>query len=74
MQTETMVQVLKQYGNNAILMDTLYISEDFPFMLISVLVVDKFGKAFPVAWFLTNAESDETLVRFFELLRSRCVL
>lgn len=40
-------------------------------ILVTVLVIDQFGKGFHAAWLITKSENEATMTNFFKELKSK---
>ena len=58
LQTQFQLDMLKANEHKYICMDTTYGVNIYDFMLISVLVIDEYGEGIPVAWAITNRDSN----------------
>lgn len=63
--------MLKTFGKRAVCVDATHDTQRYHFLLVTVLVVDDFGKGFPAAWFITSNENEELLTEFFTSLKER---
>lgn len=70
-QTRFQLEKLKILGKRAICVDATHGTQRYHFLLVTVLVVDEFGKGLPVAWFITSNETQEMLTLFFSALKER---
>ncbi|GBN01390.1 hypothetical protein AVEN_110443-1 [Araneus ventricosus] len=61
-------EMLKQYGNKVVCLDSTHGTNAYNFKLITVLIVDDFGEGFPAAWCLSNREDYSALKKFFDLI------
>ena len=56
-QRDTMIQ----HSNTMICADSTHSTTQYDFLLTSLLVIDDFGEAVPVAWAVSNREDTEVL-------------
>ena len=63
--------MLKEFGNNVICIDSTFKTTGYDFALITILVIDKFGEGYPVAWCLTSREDQKLVSLFFETIKNR---
>ena len=62
---------LKQFGNMAICMDATHGTNQYHFLLITVLIIDEFGEGIPVAWAISSRETKVLLQVFLEAVHER---
>ena len=70
-QTEFQRDMLINFGNRVICMDTTYNTNMYDFHLITLLVLDEFGKGLPVLWAITNREDSSVLVQLLTHVQQR---
>ena len=61
-----------KHASKMICIDPTNNTTKYNFMLTSVLVVDDFGEAVPVAWAISNREEAEVMKVFFKSLNDCC--
>ena len=49
--------MLKEFGNNIILIDSTHGTTGYDFQLISIVVVDELGEGYPTVWCLSSREA-----------------
>ena len=64
-QTKSQKKLLQQFGNNGVCCDSTHGTTGYDFLLSTLLVVDEFGEGQPVAWCLSNHETEEFMKLFF---------
>lgn len=52
-------------------MDSTHGTNAYQFLLISVMVLDDYGKGIPVAWAISNKEDTTTLVQYLTAIKER---
>ena len=60
-QTPLQAAMLKEFGNNIILIDSTHRTTGYDFQLITIVVVDELGEGYPIAWCLSNREDQIVL-------------
>ena len=70
-QTEFHRDMLVKYGGTCVCIDSTHGTNMYDFHLITLLVIDAFGKGLPVAWCVSNREDTTMLVEFLKALRER---
>lgn len=69
-QTEMQAEMLKSYGHDKVVcMDATHGTNMYGFLLITILVVDDYGEGYPVAWCITNHETEKSLVHFLNVVK-----
>ena len=63
--------MLKQFGNMAICMDATHGTNQYHFLLITVLIIDEFGEGIPVAWAISSRETKVLLQVSLEAVHER---
>lgn len=63
--------MLIKFGNGAICVDSTHSTNQIGFLLVTILIVDEFGKGVPVAWFITKSEEESQLKKFFIAIKER---
>lgn len=63
--------MLRQFGKAAICVDATHGTQKYKFLLVTVLIVNDFGKGVPVAWLVTTNETEIMLKSFFKHLREQ---
>lgn len=58
LQTKGQRDLLKKFGDNGLCCDSTHNTTGYNFMLSTILVVDETGKGQPVAWCLSNKETE----------------
>ena len=59
---------MRQLGSNVICVDATHGTSIYDLYLISVLVVDEFGKGIPVVWAISNRKDGCVLTQFFLII------
>ena len=67
-QTEFLQDIMMQYGQNAILIDSTHGLTQHNFLLITVMTIDEHGEGVPIAWAISNIEDTALLVQYFRAL------
>ena len=70
-QTPLQAAMLKEFGNNIILIDSTHGTTGYDFQLISIVVVDELGEGYPTVWCLSNREDQIVLTHFLTSLHSK---
>ena len=70
-QTEFQLDMLQKFGNNVICMDATHGTNQYNFILITVLVLDELGEGIPVAWAISNRETELSLAIFLESVQMK---
>ncbi len=70
-QTEFQCDMLKNFGNKAICMDATHGTNQNSFLLITILVIDEFGEGIPVAFAISNRETQTCLQVFLRAVLER---
>ena len=70
-QTKNQRNMMTKFGEKCICMDDTYGTNIYDFNLITVLVVDAYGKGILVAWALANRVDAAMLVEFLKAIRER---
>ncbi len=71
LQTEFQRDMLKNFGSNAICMDSTHGTNSYDFHLTSILVVDEYGEGIPVGWMISNRQDSLILMEFLKAIKSR---
>ena len=71
LQTPLQMEMLHSFGNNIICVDATHGTNEYDFMLVSMIVVDDYGEGCPVAWCFTNREDELSLTHFFSHIEQR---
>lgn len=71
LQTEFQKDMLKKFGSAIICVDTTHGTNQYDFLLTTLLVVDEFGEGIPCAWMLSNREDVLMLMVFFQAIKDR---
>ncbi|SMN01522.1 hypothetical protein SPONN_2553 [uncultured Candidatus Thioglobus sp.] len=71
LQTEFQKDMLKKFGGSIICMDTTHGTNQYDFLLTTLLVVDELGEGIPVAWMLSNREDALMLMVFLQAIKDR---
>ena len=71
-QTEFQRDMLVKYATKLVCVDATHGTNAYDFQLIKVLVIDDYDEGIPVAWLISNKESDDILRVFFASIRERC--
>ena len=65
-QTNFQCDMLKEFGNTAICMDATHGTNQYSFLLITLLIIDNYGEGIPVAWAVSNRETQLVLQVFLQ--------
>ena len=71
LQTQYQCNAFCKYGNKIVCMDSTHGTNIYDFLLISVLVVDDHGEGVPIAWAISNHETEEVLLEFLYAIKER---
>lgn len=71
-QTEFQCDLLRQFGAEAVCMDSTHGTNHYDFYLTTLLIVDEWGEGVPVAWLVSNHETTTVLVEFLRAVKGRC--
>lgn len=71
-QTPFQRTLLEKFGHKMIFIDSTHKTTQYDFQLITVLVLDDYGEAVPVAWAISEKEDQETLTVFFDSVKAAC--
>ena len=71
-QTQSQKDLLKEFGSKGVCSDATHNTTGYDFMLTTLLVLDEFGEGQPVAWCLSNHETEEFLIIFFRYIKDVC--
>ena len=71
LQTQFQCDMLKQFGSNAVCIDSTHGTNAYHFNLTSILIVDDYGEGLPVEWMLSNREDKQMLIQFFRAIEQR---
>ena len=70
LQIEFQRDMLRQFRNNVVCVDSTYGTNAYYFSLITLMVIDEFGEGIPVAWAISNKEETKTLTLFFAAIKA----
>lgn len=70
-QTQYQLENLRKHGNKVICMDATHGTNQYDFLLVSILVVDEYGEGLPVAWLISNREDQLVLAPFIASIETR---
>ena len=71
LQTQYQCNAFCKYGSKIVCMDSTHGTNIYDFLLISVLVVDDHGEGVPIAWAISNHETEEVLLEFLYAVKGR---
>ena len=71
-QTEFQKHMFQKYAHKVICADATHGTTAYDFQLITVMVADDYDEGIPVAWLISNRESENVLKHFFTSIRERC--
>ena len=71
-QTEFQRDLLKQFGSEAVCMDSTHGTNHYDFQLTTLLIVNEWGEGVPVAWLVSNHETTAVIVEFLRGVQVRC--
>ena len=69
LQTHFQCDMLKQFGSNAICIDSTHGSNAYHFNLTSIVIVNDYGEGLPVGWMLSNNADKQMLIQFFRVVK-----
>ena len=64
--------MFEKFAHKGICCDSMHGTNPYDFSLTTVLVIDKFGQGFPVAWCLSSQEDYTTMTIFFNEIKNNC--
>ena len=70
-QTEFQRDIMMEFDNNIICIDATHNTNMYDFYMITIVVVDEFGKGIPVGWAIRNREDGCILTQFFKNIHKR---
>lgn len=70
-QTKFQCDMLSMFGNKAICIDSTHCTNQYDFLLNTIMVIDEFGEGVPVAYLLSNHETGAVIEAFFEAIKCR---
>lgn len=70
-QTDFQAQCMNKNGRKLICVDSTHGTNQYGFLLVTLLTIDDCGQGVPVAWFISNSDSQEALVPFFAALKTK---
>ena len=70
-QTPFQLDMLREFGQEAVCVDSTHGTNVYDFKLITVLVLDELGEGIPVAWMISNREDSLALTPFFRKIREK---
>ena len=70
-QTQYQMESMKKHGRKIICMDATHGTNQYDFLLVSILVVDDYGEGLPVAWLISNREDQPVLTPFIAAIEAR---
>ncbi len=71
LQTEFQKDVLKKFGSSIICIDTTHGTNQYDFLLATLMVVDESGEGIPATWMLSNREDVLMFMIFFQAIKDR---
>ena len=71
-QTEHQKNLVSKFGANGVCADSTHGTTGYDFSLTTLLVVDEFGEGQPVAWCLSNKETEEFMKLFLQKVKQNC--
>ena len=70
-QTKYQLDMLKAHGSRIICMDATHSTNQYEFMLTTIMVIDEYGEGCPVAWLISNREDQLVLNPFIAAIKER---
>lgn len=70
LQTPLQAEMMKQFSK-IVCVDSTHGTNGYDFNLISIIIVDEFGKGYPVAWCLANREDGTLLKNFYDVVKMK---
>lgn len=64
--------MIKQFGSKVVCLDANHGTNQYNFLLITVLVIDEFGEGVPIAWAISNRETELSITIFLEAVHNSC--
>ena len=71
-QTPFQADMLREFGSEAVCVDSTHGTNVYDFKLITVIVLDELGEGIPVAWMISNREDALALMPFFRKIKQKC--
>ncbi len=70
-QTKFQRDMMIKFSNNGICVDTTHKTNQYDFLLLTLMVLDEFGEGIPVGWMLSNREDGLVITEFLKSVHSR---
>lgn len=64
--------MLKEFGTNAVCMDSTHGTNSYDFFLITLLVLDDLGEGVPVCWIISNREDAAVIRQVLLKVKEKC--
>ncbi|XP_076436126.1 uncharacterized protein LOC143275736 [Babylonia areolata] len=64
--------IMLKYAKNIVCIDSTHGTTQYTYLLTTVLVLDDYQEAIPVAWAISNKEDAKTLKLFFSAIKNAC--
>ena len=71
LQTEFQCEMLKQFGSNAVCIDSTHGTNAYHFNLTTIMVIDDYREGLPVGWMVSNKEDKKMLAQVFAGIKER---
>ena len=68
-QTKFQCDMLSMFGKNAICIDSTHSTNQYDFLLNTIMVIDEFGEGIPVAYLISNHETGAVIEAFYEAIK-----
>ena len=70
-QTKFQRDMLSKFGNNTVCIDSTHSTNQYDFLLNTLMVIDDFGEGIPVAYLISNHETEAVIGAFYEAIKGR---
>lgn len=71
-QTPLQAEMLKKFGpNHIICIDATHGTNAYDFSLLTVLVIDEYGKGYPISWCISNRMDLTLLIQVFKAMKAK---
>ena len=70
-QTQFQRDMLVKFVQNGICIDTTHKTNQYNFLLLTLMVLDEFGEGIPVGWMISNREDSMVIIEFLKSIQNR---
>ena len=71
-QTSLQADVLKRFSSDKVVcVGSTHGTNGYDFTLFTLMIIDEYGKGFPVAWCISNREDQPLLLQFYGAIKNR---